>query len=384
MVDARARALRREPGRAQQRRRRADAARALRRVGGALPPGDRRRSREQRLPRLPRLRAALGRSARRGVRTVGARDPRRAARHRARRAGAAVDAGRHRRTRARVPRAGRRRRDHARVDVSRPRSTATREVVIECDTRLVPLFARSFPTAEVRAQTHDEMRRESMHDFDRAIPGRQPDPLVPPDARRVPRPPFVPRPRSANASRRGGNGWPTIGPGPYVGVSWRSKIQTAERRLEYTRLDEWGDIFATPGVTWVNLQYDDCNRELRDAEKRFGVQHPPLGLARPHERLRRGRRADRRALDLVVAPFNAVAMLSGALGVRTVAMGNRYGWGELGSGRMPWQPSIVVASRMPNEEWDEVLAVRRARSRARRRDAQPPTKQGLRRTTCST
>jgi hypothetical protein len=36
-------------------------------------------------------------------------------------------------------------------------------------------------------------------------------------------------------------------------------------------------------------------------------------------------------------------------------MGNRYGWGELGSGRMPWQPSIVVASRMPNEEWDDVL-----------------------------
>ena len=63
------------------------------------------------------------------------------------------------------------------------------------------------------------------------------------------------------------------------------------------------------------------------------------------------------ALDLVVAPFNAVAMLSGALGVRTVAMGNRYGWGELGSGRMPWQPAILVASRMPNEEWDEVLAV---------------------------
>ena len=38
-------------------------------------------------------------------------------------------------------------------------------------------------------------------------------------------------------------------------------------------------------------------------------------------------------------------------------MGNRFGWGELGSGRMPWQPSIVVAARMPNEEWDEVLAV---------------------------
>jgi hypothetical protein len=63
------------------------------------------------------------------------------------------------------------------------------------------------------------------------------------------------------------------------------------------------------------------------------------------------------ALDLVVAPFNAVSMLSGALGVPTVAMGNRFGWGELGSGRMPWMPATIVASRMPNEEWDDVLAI---------------------------
>ncbi len=232
---------------------------------------------------------------------------------------------------------------------------ATREVVVECDTRLVPLFARSFPTAEVRAQTHDEMRRESMHDFDRAIPAgsliRWFRPTLGAFADRSSF--LVPDPARVAAWQER---LAAIGPGPYVGVSWRSKIQTAERRLEYTRLDEWGDIFSVPGVTWVNLQYDDCNRELRDAEKRFGVQINRwdwLDLMNDFDEVA----ALMAALDLVVAPFNAVAMLSGALGVRTVAMGNRYGWGELGSGRMPWQPAIVVASRMPNEEWDEVLAV---------------------------
>ena len=147
-----------------------------------------------------------------------------------------------------------------------------------------------------------------------------------------------------------------MGPGPYVGISWRSKLQTAERRNEYTRLDEWADVFAVPGVTWVNLQYDDCTRELRDAEQRFGVQIQRwdwLDLMNDFDEAA----ALTSALDLVVAPFNAVSMLSGALGVRTVAMGNRFGWGELGTGRMPWMPSIVVASRLPNEEWDEVLTV---------------------------
>ena len=47
---------------------------------------------------------------------------------------------------------------------------------------------------------------------------------------------------------------------------------TACRRLEYTRLEDWDPIFAVKGATWINLQYDNCENELRDAEQRFGVQ----------------------------------------------------------------------------------------------------------------
>ena len=234
---------------------------------------------------------------------------------------------------------------------------AAREVVIECDTRLVPLFARSFPAADVRPQTHDETRRETMHDFDRAVASgsllRWFRPTL--DAFPERRSYLVPDPARVAAWRERLD---LAGPGPYVGISWRSRIQTAERRLEYTRLDEWTDIFAVPGVTFVNLQYDDCNHELRAAEKRFGVRIERwdwLDLMNDFDEVA----ALTSALDLVVAPFNAVSMLSGALGVRTVAMGNRFGWGELGSGRMPWMPATVVASRMPNEEWDDVLAIAR-------------------------
>lgn len=230
---------------------------------------------------------------------------------------------------------------------------AAREVVVECDPRLVPLFARSFPDAEVRAQSHDGMRRERMHDYDRAISAgsliRWFRPTI--DA-------FPARDSYLVADPARVDAWRArlaeSGPGPYVGISWRSKIQTAERRLEYTRLDDWEGIFAIPGVTWVNLQYDDCDRELHDAERRFGVRierSAGLDLMNDFDEVA----ALTTALDLVVAPFNAVSMLSGALGVPTVAMGNRYGWGELGTGRMPWMPSVRVASRMPDEEWDQVL-----------------------------
>ena len=105
-----------------------------------------------------------------------------------------------------------------------------------------------------------------------------------------------------------------------------------------TRVSTSGtDIFAVRDVTWVNLQYDECERELHDAEQRFGVKIHRwdwLDLMNDFDEVA----ALTVNLDLVVAPFNAVAMLSGALGVRTVTMGNRYGWSELGTGTVPWLP----------------------------------------------
>jgi len=232
---------------------------------------------------------------------------------------------------------------------------ATREVVIECDPRLVPLFARSFPAAEVRAQSHDERRRETVHDYDRAIAaGSLIGSLRPTIAAFPDRPAFlVPDPERVAAWRER---LAEVGPGPYVGISWRSKIQTAERRLEYARLEEWGAILETSGVTFVNLQYDDCNRELHDAEQQFGTRIHRwdwLDLMNDFDEVA----ALTTALDLVVAPFNAVSMLSGALGVRTFAMGRLYTWGTLGTDRLPWLPAVRAALRRPDEKWGEILSV---------------------------
>jgi len=226
---------------------------------------------------------------------------------------------------------------------------SAREVVIESDPRLVELFRRSFPDANVRAQTMDARLRETMHDFDRAIPAGslfgyfRPTLADFPDRRSylVPDKARVDEWRERLAER---------GPGPYIGVSWRSKIQTAERRLEYTRLDEWQRVFAVQDPTWVNLQYDNCERELHDAEQRFGVRIERwdwLDLMNDFDEIA----ALNAVLDLVIAPHNAVSMLSGALGIRTVAIGNAYGWAELGTDYFPWMPSLELAHRVPGEDW---------------------------------
>ena len=146
-----------------------------------------------------------------------------------------------------------------------------------------------------------------------------------------------------------------IGTGPFVGVSWRSRLKTAERRLEYTQLDQWGELFAIPGVNWVNLQYDDCERDLRMAERKFGVtihRWDWLDLMNDFEEVA----ALMKCLDLVVAPRSAVSMLGGALGAPTVMMGNRWDWSDLGSDTSPWFPTIQLVYRHLGEEWDPVLA----------------------------
>jgi tetratricopeptide (TPR) repeat protein len=238
---------------------------------------------------------------------------------------------------------------------------STREVVIECDTRLIELFTRSFPTAEVRAQTFDPRRGETADDFDAAIPAGSLPQWFRPSVETFPKRSSFLVPNQNRVDE-----WRTrladLGPSPHVGISWRSRIKTAERRLEYTRLDEWGELFDIPGITWVNLQYDDCERELREAEQRFGVQIQRwswLDLMNDFDEIA----ALTCALDLVVAPRNAVAMLGGALGVRTVMMGNRWDWSDLGTDTCPWLPSVQLVYRHVGEEWNAVLATAAARVR---------------------
>ena len=231
---------------------------------------------------------------------------------------------------------------------------AASDVVIETDPRLASLFARSFTTAEVRAQTINLIVGETMHDFDYAIPaGSLPLHFRSSLDRFEDRAPFLvadPERVAAWTERLA-----EIGDGPFVGMSWRSRVKTAERRLEYTSLDQWGELFAIPGITWVNLQYDDCERDLQMAEHKFGVtihRWDWLDLMNDFEEVA----ALMTCLDLVVSPRSAVAMLGGGLGAPTVMMGNRWDWSDLGTDTSPWFPTIRLVYRHLGEEWDAVLA----------------------------
>jgi Flp pilus assembly protein TadD len=229
------------------------------------------------------------------------------------------------------------------------------KVIIETEPRVTSLIARSVPGAIVRAQTMDSRAQELLAepDFDVVVPSgsvprflrRSIDDFPDRRAYLVADPERVATWRERLATM----------PSPRIGISWRSKLNTAERRLEYTRLSEWHDIFAVPGVSFFNLQYDDCERDLADAERRFGVtinRWASVDYMNDFEEVA----ALMANLDLVLAPRNAVAMLAGSLGVPTVMMGNRWDWSDIGTDACPWLPSVTLVYREIGQEWDDVLA----------------------------
>ncbi|MBK3736768.1 hypothetical protein GAY29_27510 [Azospirillum brasilense] len=225
-----------------------------------------------------------------------------------------------------------------------------RSVVIEVDRRLVPLFARSFPGALVRPQSPDavavpdcdlhtpigSLARVFRRDLS-AFPGAADGWLVPDPARVA-----VWRERVA-----------ALGPGLRVGIGWRSAVMTESRRAAYSRLDQWGALFAVPGVVFVNLQYGVCEAERVAAEARFGVaihRWDDLDLTDDVD----GTAALMACLDLVIAPATAVGELAAALGVPVWRFGGRD-WTQLGSAVRPWFPAQRLFQPRAGEDVPGVL-----------------------------
>ncbi|WP_029009304.1 hypothetical protein [Azospirillum halopraeferens] len=196
------------------------------------------------------------------------------------------------------------------------------QVIIECDRRLVPLFSRSFPRAVVRAEQPVRGRP--------VIEGVECDVHIPagslPGLLRPVLPAFPPR--SSWLFPDGGRllDWRIrvdgLADGLRVGIAWRSRFMTPARQWNCVAPEAWGPVLTVPGVTFVNLQHDDCDAEIERAEGRYGTpiyQMCRLDLASDVENTA----ALVANLDLVIAPANSVAELAGALGVPVWRFGER-------------------------------------------------------------
>nr|WP_279625237.1 tetratricopeptide repeat protein [Caulobacter segnis] len=235
-------------------------------------------------------------------------------------------------------------------------------LAIAVESRLIPLFERSFPTVEVTVhrtfqyegrvyRTAPEIKdwerfdywaplgaflstlRGSLDAFPKASGYLKPDPD-----------------RVAY--------WKTelekLGPAPKVGLLWKSLKLNAERARQFSPFEAWRPVLQTPGVTFINLQYGDCEEELALAKEEFGIeiwQPPGIDLKQDLDDVT----ALCAAVDLIIGFSNATSNLGAAAGAPIWLLTAPEVWTKLGSDYYPWYPQARVFSPRIIGEWDPAL-----------------------------
>lgn len=143
--------------------------------------------------------------------------------------------------------------------------------LVECEWRLVPLLARTFPGAEVVPCKDPPDPLTQQPDIDFQIPVGSLARWFRPSLESFPRRHgyLVPDPVCAGQWRER---LEKLGEGAKVGICWRSGTTKGMRSMHYSQLDQWGPILTIPGVHFVKLQYDQCDAEVRDAERQLGTR----------------------------------------------------------------------------------------------------------------
>ena len=239
------------------------------------------------------------------------------------------------------------------------------ELTIAVEPRLVSLFARSFPQAQViahRTQRVDGLLQRDFPGFDQNLidlwalmgdflslyraritdfPGR--NVFLTPDPARIAH-------------------WKAVldgmGDGPKIGVLWKSLKSGARRDPYFAPFAAWRDVLTTPGARFVNLQYGDTAEETRLAAD-WGaplLTLPGLDVKDDLDDLA----AACRALDLIVAPPNATSNIAAASGAPLWLLTTQRSWPQLGEPNFPWYPTTRVFHTTSPSDWSGVMAEIRA------------------------
>lgn len=226
--------------------------------------------------------------------------------------------------------------------------------VIECDPRFVPLFARSFPGAEVVASSEPPDPRLSRDDIDLQSPSGSLLRWLRPTAESFPNhhgyvKPDMEKAKAIRARYR------DRGNGPMIGIAWRSG-NAAHGESRSFDLTGWEPILRGREAVFVNLQYGDIALDLAEVRSGLGVDivndTEVDQLASLDDFA-----AQVAALDLVITIDNSTAHMAGALGVPVwimLAEPAEWRWGRAGEDCV-WYPSARLFRQRKAGKWGSVV-----------------------------
>jgi tetratricopeptide (TPR) repeat protein len=225
--------------------------------------------------------------------------------------------------------------------------------LIECDSRLVGLYSRSFPTATILPRLPDAVYVPKEFEVDFSSLGMSLARWLRTEWQQFPGKLgyLVPDPQRLDFWR-----WrlAQLGSGLKVGISWRSMNIAGTRNDSYTALEQWGDILSVPGAHFINLQYGKCQEELDAIQAATGfVIHnfKDIDLKDGLEDVA----ALMSELDLVIAPDNTVSAMAGAMNIPVLQFVPSKYWNNHGREYHPWYPSAQLFFRPWDHTWTDTL-----------------------------
>ena len=236
-------------------------------------------------------------------------------------------------------------------------------LIIECEPRLVTLFARSFPTAMVRPAeiktiggrpTADYGWLKSIGGANAAIAMGSLPRYLRKEISSFPSDHSYLVPDIGEQVRW--NGWIAgLGPSPAIGLCWRSGKAGGHRAVQYAPLSAWADFIRDlPGVP-VSAQYDATPEEIAALEAQSGRKiFVPPELDQKNELDRTC--AMLSALDVLVSAPTAVSWLGAATGTRTLKVLYDTSWTAFGQDHEPFAPVCVLAMPQKRGDWAETFA----------------------------
>ncbi|EDP65320.1 TPR domain protein [alpha proteobacterium BAL199] len=228
-------------------------------------------------------------------------------------------------------------------------------VVLECDPRLVPLFARSFPEFDVVARADPPDPRLTAPSVGAQIPQGHLGRLLRPDSASfgcgpqswlIPDPSRVADLRARYHARSGGR--------PLIGIAWKSS--NAAFKGKNVPLAQWGSLLREQDALFLSVQYGDVSADLNEARTAIGVDiahDPEIDALSDLD----GFAAQLAATDMVISISNSTIHQACGLG--------RPAWGILhirpdwrwGVERdtCPWFPTLRLYRQATRGDWTPVL-----------------------------
>lgn len=231
--------------------------------------------------------------------------------------------------------------------------------IIECDARLIPVYARSFPTLSFVPRNQKKLLDAFNHGGSfRRINGLDLAGLFRNGTEKFParRAWLLPDPERTAALRADyRQRWPEM---KLVGISWKSTRVMEGGAIKNVQLENFAPVLATANTAFINLQYgdvaDDINR-VRAAnvgdifvDARVDATNDIDGLC-----------AQIAALDLIVSTSNTTVHIAGALGIPCLVLLPKirpvlWYWGYQGIST-PWYPSLELLRNTCDNDWQALM-----------------------------